>query len=41
LKVIIDARSAVTEFLKSLGYKNVELTMKQTNALAHIISERI
>ncbi|MBD2769829.1 cytochrome b/b6 domain-containing protein [Hymenobacter sp. BT664] len=41
LKVIVDARSAVPEFLKSLGHENVKLTVKQANAFAHIISERI
>lgn len=41
LKVIVDARSAVPEFLKTLSRSNVTLTVKQANAFAHIISDRI
>ena len=41
LEVIVDARSAVPEFLKSLSHDHVTLTVKQANAFAHIISDRI
>ena len=41
LEVIVDARSAVPEFLKSLSRDHVTLTVKQANAFAHIISDRI
>jgi cytochrome b len=41
LRVIVDARSAVPEFLESLSRENVTLTVKQAQSFAHIISERI
>ncbi|HEX8657174.1 MAG TPA: cytochrome b/b6 domain-containing protein [Hymenobacter sp.] len=41
LRVIVDARSAVPEFLESLSRENVTLTVKQAKTFAHIISERI
>ena len=41
LEVIVDARSAVPEFLKSLSHDHVTLTVKQANSFAHIISDRI
>ena len=41
LEVIVDARSAVPEFLKGLSRDNVTLTVKQANSFAHIISDRI
>lgn len=40
-KVIVNARSAVPEFLDKLSRDHVQLTAQQGNAFAHIISERI
>ena len=40
-KVIVNARSAVPEFLAKLSRDNVKLTAQQGQAFAHIISERI
>ena len=40
-KVIVNARSAVPEFLDKLSRDHVQLTKQQGNAFAHIISERI
>ena len=40
-KVIVNARSAVPEFLDKLSRDNVQLTAQQGQAFAHIISERI
>jgi len=40
-KVIVNARSAVPEFLTGLHRDNVTLTTQQAGAFAHIISERI
>jgi len=40
-KVIVNARSAVPEFLGKLNRDNVKLTVQQGQAFAHIISERI
>ena len=41
LEVIVDARSAVPEFLKALSRDNVTITVKQARSFAHIISDRI
>ena len=41
LEVIVDARSAVPEFIKGLSRDNVVITVKQANSFAHIISDRI
>ena len=41
LEVIVDARSAVPEFIKGLSHDNVILTVKQAKTFAHIISDRI
>ena len=40
-KVIVNARSAVPEFLDTLSRDHVQLTTKQAGAFAHIIGERI
>ena len=41
LKVIVNARSAVPEFLQGLSRDHVTLSVKQANSFAHIISDRI
>ena len=41
LEVIVDARSAVPEFIKGLSHDNVIITVKQAKTFAHIISDRI
>jgi len=41
LKVIVNARSAVPEFIKGLSRDNVTVTVKQANTFAHIIGDRI
>ena len=41
LEFIVDARSAVPEFIKSLSHDNVIITVKQAKTFAHIISDRI
>ena len=41
LEIIVDARSAVPEFLQGLRRDHVTLTVKQANSFAHIIGDRI
>ncbi|GAC1594901.1 MAG: hypothetical protein NVS3B25_18130 [Hymenobacter sp.] len=41
LEVIVDARSAVPEFLQRLSRDHMTLTVKQANSFAHIIGDRI
>ena len=41
LEVIVDARSAVPEFIKGLSHDHVTITVKQANSFAHIIGDRI
>ena len=40
-RVIVNARSAVPEFQKTLSEENITLSVKQARSLTHIISERI
>ena len=41
LEIIVDARSAVPEFLEGLRRDHVTLSVKQANSFAHIIGDRI
>ena len=40
-RVIVNARSAVPEFQKTLSEESITLSVKQARSLTHIISERI
>ena len=41
LEIIVDARSAVPEFIQSLSRDHVTITVKQANSIARIIGDRI